>query len=103
MRKGHRGKAKGPRMIKEIQRLREMGLSKRKIAKALGCSRNTVDKYLSEQESTPKQPAEYRAPWSEQVDWQAVNAAVNKGEPLSECWETLPTQQEIPYVSFWRE
>lgn len=51
-------------MISEIQRLKAMGLSKRMIAKALGCSRNAVDKYLEgAPELTSASPQEYRASW----------------------------------------
>ena len=104
-----RGKAKGPRMIKEIHRLRAMGLSKRKIAKALSCSRNTIDKYLAaDGQSFEKKPSSYRASWSEEVDWGALNGEINQGKPLQECWEVLfggkaPEDGAIPYVSFWRE
>ncbi len=98
-------RAKGPRMIKEILRLRDMGLSKRMIAKALGCSRNTVDKYLAEPEPLAPQP-EYQAPWSEHIDWQLVSQETAKGTPLVEYWEARVEPLEgmtIPYVSFWRE
>jgi len=36
------GKSKGPRMIHEIKRMNELGISRRKIALALSISRNTV-------------------------------------------------------------
>jgi hypothetical protein len=99
-------------MIHEIQRLKGLGLSKRRIAKALGCSRNTVDKYLDPDlgdglsEHSIAGP-EYRAPWSERIDWPSVHNATLKGDPLSAVWEeqvlTNPATATIPYVSFWRE
>ncbi|MCX6129137.1 MAG: hypothetical protein NTX25_08770 [Proteobacteria bacterium] len=95
-------------MIHEIQRLNAMGLSKRMIAKALGCSRNTVDKYLADAETTVLESGkEYSAPWSEVVPWHDVESATSRGMPLSQCWELRAAIHEslesVPYVSFWRE
>lgn len=45
----HPGHRKGPRIITEILRLKEMGLGTGKIAKALCISRNTVKSYLQQQ------------------------------------------------------
>jgi transposase len=105
------GRAKGPRMIQEILRLRALGLSKRRIAKALSCSRNTVDRYVEAGGEGAAAPAaagqDYRAPWSEMVDWQEVHAATAKGDPLSALWEERVAARTetaaVPYVSFWRE
>jgi transposase len=41
------------RMVFEIHRLRDMGMSNREIAKAVGCSRKTVSKYISNPELKP--------------------------------------------------
>jgi transposase len=86
-------------MIQEIHRLKALGLSERKIAKALDCSRNTVSRYL-EVETVKSPAAEYRAPWSEGLDWEKIHAATLKGTPLAEVCEIA---SGIPYVSFWRE
>lgn len=101
-----RGVAKGPRMIKEILRLRSQGLSERKIAKALGCSRNTVKKYLSQElDGQTETGSGYQAPWSDEVDWPQVQEAVNRGRTLQEIWEgqVFSGVDSPPYVSFWRE
>jgi transposase len=95
-------------MIQEILRLKAMGLSKRKIAKALSISRNTVDRYLDENPAAENASSAegYKAPWSDQVDWQTVHAATLKGDPLSALWEDMrdfPVTSGVPYVSFWRE
>lgn len=111
MRAKRTGKAKGPKMISEIIRLREAGLSRRAIARALNCSRNTVDKYLESggetlsSSATPVTPS-YRAPWSDQIDWDLVRRLVKvEGEPVSDIWERLLSgrKSKVPYVSFWRE
>ena len=89
-------------MIKEILRLRGMGLSGRKIALALDCSRNTVEKYLKQAGNISAVPeANYHAPWSSDLDWQAIHGKTVRGIPLSEVWETYGFL--VPYVSFWRE
>ncbi|WP_299978170.1 helix-turn-helix domain-containing protein [Desulfobacula sp.] len=41
------------RMVFEIHRLKDMGMSNREIAKAAGCSRKTVSKYISNPELKP--------------------------------------------------
>jgi hypothetical protein len=105
-----RGRAgKGPRMIQEIVRLKGLGLSKRMIAKALGCSRNTVDRYLAEDagKATTAAAAEYRAPWSDALDWSKVHGETAKGTTLADVWEearqVVGELGSVPYVSFWRE
>jgi transposase len=95
-------------MIHEIQRLKDLGLSKRMIAKALGCSRNTVDKYLSSTADTASETSkEYKAPWSDTVNWPDVESATSRGMAVSLYWEqkiaTHEALQHVPYVSFWRE
>ncbi len=97
-------------MISEIIRLREAGLSRRAIARALNCSRNTVEKYLKSGPQSLANPApaasQYRAPWSAKIDWDEVKRQANtEGVPISEIWEQLVQKvtPSIPYVSFWRE
>ena len=41
------------RMVFEIHRLKDMGMSNREIAKATGCSRKTVSKYIANPELKP--------------------------------------------------
>lgn len=111
MRAKRTGKPKGPKMISEIIRLREAGLSRRAIARALNCSRNTVDKYLEAggeilSASAAPAAAPYRAPWSDQIDWDKVRRLAQvEGEPLRDILERLlsGSKPNIPYVSFWRE
>lgn len=114
---------KGPRMIKEIVRLHEAGLGTKKIAKALGISRNTVKSYLekdtlSKLDATPGPivtaliPAglpTYVAPWSHLVDWSDVKSSVDKGVQLQHYWEENIFSSHnrdlrtVSKVTFWRE
>lgn len=106
------GKRKGVRMIREIQRLRAMGLGKRAVARTLQISRNTLRKYwdLEEKEDVAVSPPAYQAPWSEKVDWDSARKAAERGQALAHYWEEFQTQLMpedplvlVPYVSFWRE
>ena len=105
-------KRKGARMIREIQRLKSMGLGKRAVARTLGISRNTLRKYWDpEAEGEAKSgPGTYQAPWSERVDWKEVEKAVKDKQTLAHYWEEFQEKLspedplwQVPYVSFWRE
>ena len=101
------GKCKGPRMIQEIKRMNELGISRRKIALALSISRNTVDRYLEISDAPAVAPVAYSAPWSARVEWSSVKTATEKGVCLHHYWEessqATPGEDFVPYVSFWRE
>lgn len=114
---------KGPRMIKEILRLHEMGLGSERIAQALSISRNTVRRYIRKHklalaEGTPpplhdalSPPASkpYEAPWAGLVDWTVVKRRTQEGVQLRHFWEEEIQSGDgielktVSYVSFWRE
>ena len=78
---------KGPRMIREIQRLKSLGLGKQTVARALGISRNTVKQYWEPAGAAARgEPGEaaarprYEAPWAKSVDWEALKQSVDAGE-----------------------
>lgn len=101
------GKTKGPRMIHEIRRMAKLGISQRKIAKALDISRNTVNKYLSDTADKRTAVKKYTAPWADQIDWSEVNSETEKGGCLYHYWEVTidveSSQLSVTYISFWRE
>ena len=120
------GKAKGPRMIKEILRLKTMGLGSKAVAAALGISKNTVKAYLRahEQAASDGVPGPvvlalargsaamappYAAPWAPLVDWLAVKDAADRGVQLAHYFEEHVATagdlrlRAVPYVTFWRE
>jgi len=109
-------------MIKEILRLRAIGLGSKTIAKALAISKNTVKAYLREHEQAvavgvpgPVAVAlataspTYSAPWAPLVDWQTVKDATDRGVQLAHYFEEHVAQSDnlelkaVPYVTFWRE
>ncbi len=112
MAKSARGVTKGPRMINEIIRLQNLGLGTAKIASALGCSRNTVKKYLrlESKSSLPthdKPQQVYEAPWASSIDWRIVKGRIDCGVTVRQFWEdnlaSVAGLSQVTYVSFWRE
>lgn len=98
-----RGKAKGVRMIDEINKLHKQGLNKSQVARAVGVSRNTVAKYLKSQ-GVANLKSVYAAPWSERINWQDVEEQTNRGVKLSHYWEEhVEASGAVTYISFWRE
>ncbi|MDQ2994919.1 MAG: IS21 family transposase [Pseudomonadota bacterium] len=101
-------------MIKEIQRLKNLGLGSETIARTLGVSRNTVRKYIkadliaaqSMQVSKP-----YQAQWSQSLCWKEIKADIDHGKSLRQYWEEhletvdsdFDNKSVITYSSFWRE
>lgn len=101
---------KGPRMIREIRRLKDMGLGTKKIAGALGISKNTVKSYLvAEGAASGTDAAIYSASWATLVDWDRVRASLLRGNSLKWYHEEniatsdLPDLKLLTYMSFWRE
>jgi len=71
------GKKKAWAVQEEIKRLKNLGMKDRAIARALGCSRNTVAKYL--QPMIPKGPIQNH--WTHFLDWPHLIAEFEKGVP----------------------
>ena len=86
-----RGKTKGEKMIKEIQRLKNLGLGSEAIGRTLGVSRNTVRKYLKTDliaaQSLHVSRPTYQAEWSKTLCWKEIKAAADHGKPLRQYWE----------------
>jgi hypothetical protein len=85
---------------KEIQFLKSLLKCKRKVARHLGISRGTVDKYWNE--IVPNSVNSLSPPnWSEQIDWEYFQAETNKGVSIKTLYkefshiENLPTYQNL--------
>lgn len=103
---------KGTQVIREIHRMKKLGLGKKEIARALGISKNTVKKYLKTEatgggyliDARPSvteatnvastavaaiAPAakRYSAPWSGELNWDEIKTATDEGEQLALWWE----------------
>jgi hypothetical protein len=113
-------------MIKEILRLKSMGLGSKAVASALGISKNTVKSYLRAHEAAASDGVPgpvvlalargvaataptYMAPWAPLVDWQTVKDAADRGVQLAHYFEEHVAVADdarlsaVPYVTFWRE
>lgn len=86
---GMAGKWKGVCMIREIQRLRAMGLGKRAEERTLQISRNTLRKYwdLEEKGKAAVSPPAFQSPWSEDVDWDSARKGAERGQSLAHYQE----------------
>ena len=97
-------------MRQEITRLKNAGLGNKTIATVLHISKNTVKKYIEEndQEDKPKDKS-YSPVWASFVDWNMVSHELEKGMALSAWWEehikiqSMGELAGVSYISFWRE
>jgi transposase len=93
-------------MIAEMQRLKELGLSNKKICGALGISKNTLKKYLkNEWDQNKSSTSVYTPPWSSKIDWGDVHSKTSDGMAVNHYWEEYVTEEnpEVTSISFWRE
>jgi transposase len=94
---------KSASMQKQIQVLLSQGLSIRKVALALGISRQSVRKFgaapetLVEQPSSPSPPAS----WDAAIDWQAVTNEFAKGTTIKQLHQEFAP--EVSYTRFRRQ
>jgi transcriptional regulator with XRE-family HTH domain len=64
------GKRTSVARIEEIQRLLGLGLTERKISKALGVSRNTVARLRRGDEASADPVDQVTRSWTDNVDWE---------------------------------
>jgi transposase len=92
--------------LKEIKRLQSLGFSNRKIGKALGIHRNTVNKYLEAQNQAPVRSEKIINPnWTNSVDWEELRREYLKGVALNVLHEELFSEGKVPvqYSGFWKQ
>lgn len=91
--------------ISEIKRLHKLGFCKRKIARILKIHRNTVSKYIDEENPSPilKNPIE--ASWIQNIDWEKVRSEYLSGVPLNIIYEELFESKKVlvQYPGFWKQ
>ncbi len=100
--------------IEEIKRLWKLGLKNRKIAKALGVHRNTVNKYVAEW-SAPSLPVAPEAivgaevedggTWILDLDWEKIRGEYLQGVSLNVIHQELYESNKVPvqYSGFWKQ
>lgn len=94
-------KALSMKKQQEIQRLKKLGISCRKISRALGVSRKTIRKHLGQAVS-----AEPLCPdWVGVLDWERVAQETRKGVSLEVLWGEARDQGVVPvgYSGFWKQ
>jgi transposase len=86
----------------EIRRRLAEGRGLREIARALGCSRDTVREVRDGRQS-PDAPKSMADPlWMLQLDWPAIIHDLGLGHPLKFIWEEK-AQQLTTYSNFWKQ
>lgn len=87
----------------EIERLAQMALSERQIARGAQVSRTTVRKYLALKANSISLK-EKPIFWFDTFDWQAINSEVEDGVPLKVLWEENFESKKITidYPQFWK-
>ena len=87
----------------EIRRRLADGRGIREIARALGCSRDTVREVRDGLRRSPDAPKVCNDPlWMQQVNWLAVIHDLGLGHPLKFIWEEK-AQQLTTYPNFWKQ
>lgn len=85
-----------------LQRLSD-GRSLREIARALGCSRDTVREVRDGLRVSPDAPKALPDPlWMLQLDWPAIIHDLGLGHPLKFLWEEK-AQHLTSYPNFWKQ
>lgn len=87
----------------EIRRRLAEGRGIREIARALGCSRETVREVRDGVRQSPDAPKNSADPlWVRQVNWLAVIQDLGLGHPLKFIWGEK-AQQLTTYSNFWKQ
>jgi transcriptional regulator with XRE-family HTH domain len=87
----------------EIKRRLAEGRGLREIARALGCSRNTVREIRDGLINSPAETAERLEPaWMLQLNWKQVIDDLAMGHPLKLIWEEQ-AQTLTTYPNFWKQ
>ncbi|MDP9052566.1 MAG: IS21 family transposase [Acidobacteriota bacterium] len=87
----------------EIRRRLAEGRGMREIARALGCSRDTVREVRDGARQSPDAPKLSSDPlWMLQLDWPAIVHDLGLGHPLKFIWEEK-AQQLTTYSNFWKQ
>jgi len=91
------------RRFEEIQRRLSDGRGLREIARALGCSRDTVREVRDGLRISPDTPKSLPDPlWMLQLDWPAIIHDLGLGHPLKFLWEEK-AQHLTSYPNFWKQ
>lgn len=91
---------KSKAMIEQIRKMHQLGFSKRGIAKSLGISRNTVDRYLAPHQAGQNQSNPSQGSWADLVDWPSLIKSRKKGVNVKALFEEL--ELNVDYSTFAR-
>ena len=87
----------------EIQRLINLEVPLREIARILKCSRRTIRQIRDGLAAKPEARVLGITPlWAERLDWQEILEEVLDGHPLKYIWEEKGNSA-VSYVNFWKQ
>lgn len=95
--------------VNEIRRLWQLGFSNRKIARATGIHRNTVNKFVdsfkNKTDCTESKASVADTSWCANVDWESIRVEYLKGVSLNVIHEELVerNQVQVQYAGFWKQ
>jgi transposase len=91
------------RRYEEIRRRLSEGRGLREIARALGCSRDTVREVRDGARQSPAAPKVLPDPlWMRQIEWPPIIHDLGLGHPLKFLWEER-AQHLTTYSNFWKQ
>jgi hypothetical protein len=102
------------KLIKDIQRLKRLKFTKRRVSRVLKIHRKTVARYWGDE---PLSPAEEQTienkieavetaaerSWADNVDWEKVRSEVLAGVTLSVIHEEQGEKVPVGYSAFWKQ
>src|SRR5580658_5216851 len=97
------------KLIDDILRLKQLGFTKRKVARCLDVHRNTVTKYWGDEPAveTPKPSKNPQIvceeSWANNIDWIKTRDEVLSGVPVNILYEENLSKIPVTYSAFWKQ
>ena len=101
------------KLIKDVQRLKQLGFTKRRVARVLNIHRNTVTRYWGKDALSPAEERKIEeqietvvaaeSSWADSVDWEKVREEVLGGVSLSVIHEEQGKKAPVGYSAFWKQ
>jgi len=98
------------KLIEDIRRLKQLGFTKRKVARCLKVHRNTITKYWRDDIATKPAVQHLTASqvlseenWVSNIDWFKTRDEVLSGVPVNILYEENLSKIPVSYSAFWKQ